>query len=832
MKNKRSHDQPVPYRFSLAIQAEDAPVGNPFFRRRPLEVLWQYVLAYLFAVSSTFLLLAALSLNTTNIRVVILCGLTVFYLYLLRRFPRVMWSVTAVWLLLVVAGLLVNIGWLSSLSEPFRELYLLLKKQIGLGADTADAMGMPSIRVVNFVCVIATLFSSMMLIKTPLFFAPFIYASVCFAFAEVRHGSILLSDRGLYLSALAVLILMRGSGLVERRRREWRRRKKQPVAANDVSRRRRSLVLGAVLMGLIISLDVLLPTDFFYIKELDDRFSRLLGTRHRQNEIGYQEFSLYDLGYYPLETRLGGKPDPAEEPFAYVTTSAETVYLKGAAYYSYTGLSWIQEGMNPNWLMNHKRNRTVQDHLLGQPAIERDEISRRTLRDHHFDWKPADDQQVVFQAGRPMDYQYLNSQSPFSVYFNRSGSMYLDRLVPEDGYFGVGQAFDVRKLAEPGMLRTFVHSYQASEPERLVLSQEERTSWTMLPTLPTLRASIGLAGEELESLIYGQPTLLPEDRAAAIRDYLAEHFHYTLDVTTPPDDIDFVSYFLNSGEGYCTYFGSALTVLLREAGIPARYVEGFVVPAVALGESPVRELSGRQAHAWTEVWFDGVGWVPLDATPSDTLDRLDGTAHVHEVRHTTTTTSVAGQTPTRSPVPPSPSPSDVAGQHGAHPSPGFNPWKRMGIWLILIIVLLSIALYITWRNRIYHRRHDRSYLMKHAADHSAASLVEAVYADLTDMWKLQGMSRAPHETLRRFLDRIGTERGKSCPRQVITMLEHTSYGRPDDKETKLMTQLETLFDYYDAEEAYLKSVLKKRRWLFKRYLWSTYHPLPRKETSR
>ena len=65
-------------------------------------------------------------------------------------------------------------------------------------------------------------------------------------------------------------------------------------------------------------------------------------------------------------------------------------------------------------------------------------------------------------------------------------------------------------------------------------------------------------------------------------------------------------------EGYCTYFASAMTVLCRMAGLPARYVEGFVAQPGADGFAYV---TGKDAHAWTEVYFEGFGWVPFDATP-------------------------------------------------------------------------------------------------------------------------------------------------------------------------------------------------------------------------
>ena len=100
----------------------------------------------------------------------------------------------------------------------------------------------------------------------------------------------------------------------------------------------------------------------------------------------------------------------------------------------------------------------------------------------------------------------------------------------------------------------------------------------------------------------------------------------------PPAERDFVSYFLlDSREGYCSYFASAMAVLCRAAGLPARYVEGYSLHA-APGESVV--LTGEDAHAWVEVYFNGVGWLSFDPTAAaqdaQGASAPQGGTHEHE----------------------------------------------------------------------------------------------------------------------------------------------------------------------------------------------------------
>ena len=105
------------------------------------------------------------------------------------------------------------------------------------------------------------------------------------------------------------------------------------------------------------------------------------------------------------------------------------------------------------------------------------------------------------------------------------------------------------------------------------------------------------------------------DRIMAIRDYLLQ-FPYTFDTVPVPRDVCFVDHFLFYGQqGYCVYFASAMAMMARIAGVPSRYVEGFVTPAT----HTYRELTvvtNMMAHAWVEVYLEGFGWVSIEATPA------------------------------------------------------------------------------------------------------------------------------------------------------------------------------------------------------------------------
>lgn len=106
----------------------------------------------------------------------------------------------------------------------------------------------------------------------------------------------------------------------------------------------------------------------------------------------------------------------------------------------------------------------------------------------------------------------------------------------------------------------------------------------------------------------------PYDRAAAIETYLRSTYPYTLNVPLPAPGTDVVDYFLFTAQrGYCDYFASAMVVLARAAGLPARLAVGYVSGEYNPLEA-VYIVTEADAHAWVEVYFTGYGWIMFEPT--------------------------------------------------------------------------------------------------------------------------------------------------------------------------------------------------------------------------
>ncbi|WP_149678362.1 DUF4129 domain-containing transglutaminase family protein [Thermoclostridium caenicola] len=125
------------------------------------------------------------------------------------------------------------------------------------------------------------------------------------------------------------------------------------------------------------------------------------------------------------------------------------------------------------------------------------------------------------------------------------------------------------------------------------------------------------------------------EKVIAIEEYLKSNYEYTLSPSNVPEGRDFVDWFLfEDRRGYCTYYATSMVVLLRAAGIPARYVEGFVMPAKH--QDNVYTITGRNAHAWVEVYFQGFGWLTFEPTPvyADVMQYLPSEDDIRKVGET------------------------------------------------------------------------------------------------------------------------------------------------------------------------------------------------------
>ncbi|OFX28550.1 MAG: hypothetical protein A2Z07_07730, partial [Armatimonadetes bacterium RBG_16_67_12] len=187
------------------------------------------------------------------------------------------------------------------------------------------------------------------------------------------------------------------------------------------------------------------------------------------------------------------------------------------------------------------------------------------------------------------------------VYLDRFGSMRLPgTLKPGDVYSVVSRVF----THDAAVLRAADGSPPGFITER----------YLALPRVPDRVRALA------ERLVAGEPTVY--DRVMAVNRHLWTAYRYDLTIPHQRRPGDAVDYFLfEERRGYCEQFASAMVVMLRSVGIPARLVTGYT-PGTLNPITGLLEVRNSDAHAWVEVFFAGVGWVEFEPTPGfpDTAD--------------------------------------------------------------------------------------------------------------------------------------------------------------------------------------------------------------------
>ena len=125
--------------------------------------------------------------------------------------------------------------------------------------------------------------------------------------------------------------------------------------------------------------------------------------------------------------------------------------------------------------------------------------------------------------------------------------------------------------------------------------------------------------EMLEEYLGERMVLSTSQAKVLVLDFLAYQVKYRDEVENN-DGMDLVTFFLSKRRaGHSVHYAAAATMMLRYYGVPARYVEGYYISPEAAAEAAENGgkiyLTEKDAHAWTEYYLDGVGWIPFETTP-------------------------------------------------------------------------------------------------------------------------------------------------------------------------------------------------------------------------
>ncbi len=142
-----------------------------------------------------------------------------------------------------------------------------------------------------------------------------------------------------------------------------------------------------------------------------------------------------------------------------------------------------------------------------------------------------------------------------------------------------------------------------------------------LQVSPSISANTRLLAQQI---VDAASAITPYDRAKAIEGWLRANIVYNELVPQPPLDRDPVDWVLfDIRQGYCNYYATAMVVMLRSLGIPARLAAGFAQGTWDASQN-VFSVREKDAHTWVEVFFPGYGWIDFEPTAAQApINRVD-----------------------------------------------------------------------------------------------------------------------------------------------------------------------------------------------------------------
>ncbi len=361
-------------------------------------------------------------------------------------------------------------------------------------------------------------------------------------------------------------------------------------------------------------------------------------------------------------TEVGPQNPGVQVVMQVLTKKTGTVYLRGSAYDRYDGAQWTisQDG----WSRDGEF----------APSGGKERTLTVTTKETH---------PILYLSYVPTEPPALQNGR---VNNTRGATEYTVTYAPAIGY---QTTWDQLQKAVPGDMQMYL-----TLPEATRADAREH-----------LRTSVGLPKEGMTAGdIYRYATTV----SALVRNSAS----YDLDTPAMPVDAqDFALWFLKESDtGYCVHYASATAVLLRAAGIPARYVSGYLVKAQADRMVNVRH---KDAHAWVEYYIPGVGWMMLESTASGGDSPVVVTQPPETQLSTETTLSEENTLPEQTAGDATAQEEELPTQQGqTTPTEGTSPQGKpepvdtAWVCTLLLIVAAVAVILVQWRLRVALRRQN------------------------------------------------------------------------------------------------------------------------------
>ena len=412
---------------------------------------------------------------------------------------------------------------------------------------------------------------------------------------------------------------------------------------------------------------------------------------------------------------------PTGKVLFYTTTgpgSAQGHYLEGVAYDQFDGHTWTSSASNAN------QGYTPGDQL---PVNDLSAVNQVTTSITILS-PPVGTQTYIFAPAQPRTFSVpttlygegINSSSSSAGIISAWTQQFPLRVNEQYQVTSLVPAVTAQELSSVPLLSIPIDAW-ADDPNYALLNKYLETPADLSPKV----SQVARQWTHGASTVYDALTML----VAHLSD--ANTFTYSIDNPPVPGNMDAVSWLLQTKRGFCTYYATAMTIMARLLGIPARVVSGFNQGTLD-PKSKQWVVYGENAHSWVQVYFPHEGWIDFDPTPGFTLN--NGASSQPTPVQTATPTK-PGQTPT----PAKPKQGTPAANH---PGSGNNTTAssaitgRQVLFLVFSLAVLIVALLLLAASVFRYRENKRP----------AVSMVAATYWRLSRLAAFSGLSPGEAQT--------------------------------------------------------------------------------------
>ena len=471
---------------------------------------------------------------------------------------------------------------------------------------------------------------------------------------------------------------------------------------------------------------------------------------------------------------------------------SESIYLRGFVGKTYTGSQWksCEDQLLEDFLRSNKRD--SQDNISLLHNIPFDAVKKQNSSLYEMTLSPA------FSAS----YSYLpwgvqipdnletGESNELKKPFSKSVSFSGIPLALSDAQILESPALSSRKAAIEKLYRSYVTKHYLEVPKNRLSALSEE-----IQKLPVFQSMLE------------QPSVSQiQDAAREIQTFLWEHASYSLNLEPLPFGNEFVEDFLfRQHQGFCIHFATAGTLLFRMYGIPARYVNGYVIHPQDLqatdSGSYTCQITDASAHAWTEIYVGKGGWIPVEVTPaaSDTAASIpqnqeeDSQNQVQPPKPVEKKPEVSPETPEKNPEKGDATLSqkeESKGQKTPSIVTALLSMLRLLLLLFVAVTLLFAAL-LLWRTLCF-RKHLGYFAV------SSYDCFQTVFRSLLKLWErlysFSSKGLSDQELFRIFTEKL-PEKEQKIFLEFYQMAEGFTFGQAKP-EKKQLRDLRTVYGIY------------------------------------